>query len=441
LNQAFRVQVPEDAAPTRPYFNRPSDAQPYYNIDDPRYIDLPLPPYPVSAWVEFSEDGAEGRTGEVTQTAKQVTGWGTVMNPLMVAPAVSVRISPQDGVTPLTSKSFTLTTLVQTEKADGSSGNVHLTLPTGWRSEPTSAPFAIARAGLDQTLRFAVFPDRLEQKPYSITAVAESGGRQYREGFRTVGYPGLRPYNLYMPAIYHTSGVDVQMSTELRIGYIMGTGDAVPESLKELGVQTESVSTEDLLQGDLQKYNVIVVGIRANDARPELETHSTRLLDYVNNGGVVVVQYHYGQSFGPYPYTLPRAPGADRERVVDETAPVTFLDPQSPLLNWPNKITKDDFSGWIAGRGNGFLMTWDNRYHTALETHDPGQKPQDGGLVYARYGRGIWVYTALALYRQLPEGVPGAFRIFANLLSVPRNPAFQLPALRGGPVRPATPQR
>jgi hypothetical protein len=120
---------------------------------------------------------------------------------------------------------------------------------------------------------------------------------------------------------------------------------------------------------------------------------------------------------------------------------VTFLDPQSPLLAWPNKITADDFAGWIAGRGNGFLLTWDDRYKAVLETHDPGQMPQKGALMYVRYGRGVYVYTALSLYRQLPEGVPGAFRLFANLLSLPRNPAFRLPALQGGPVRPATPAR
>ena len=441
LDQRFRLRVAESAAPMRPYFSRPNDGQPYYDITDPRYQNLPLSPYPVSAWAEFTLDGVEVRTGQVVQTARQVTGLGTVMNPLMVAPAVSLRISPRAGVTPLASKSFPLTAVVHAEQETGAAGNVKLALPAGWRSEPAAVPFKIDRAGLEQAVRFTVFPDRLEQKPYSITAVAESAGRQFQEGFTTVGYGGLRPYNLYAPSTYRTSGVDVKISTGLRIGYLMGTGDSVPESLQDLGVQTEFVSAQDLMQGDLRKYSVIVLGIRASEARRELGTHGARLLEYVNAGGVVVVQYHYGRGFGPYPYTLPNAPGGDTERVVDESAQVVFLDPQNPLLNWPNKITADDFTGWIAGRGNGFLLTWDDRYQAALETHDPGQMPQKGGLMYARYGRGVWVYTALSLYRQLPEGVPGAFRLFANLLSLPRNPAFQLPALRGGPVRPATPAR
>jgi hypothetical protein len=297
------------------------------------------------------------------------------------------------------------------------------------------------RAGQEQRMNFQVFPARLEQKPYTITAVAESAGKQYREGFVTVGYPTLRPYNLYMPSAYRTSGVDAKLATGLRIGYIMGTGDPVPESLRSLGVQAEFLSPQDVAQADLRRYDVIVLGIRAYDARPELATHSNRLLDYVNNGGVMIVQYHYGQSFGPYPYTLPATPGGDTQRVVDESAPVQILDAQHPLLNWPNRITESDFAGWIAGRGNGFMTVWDSRYQPLLETHDPGQQPQRGGLMYARHGRGVYVYTGFSLYRQLPEGVPGAYRLFANLLSLPRNPGLRLPQLRGGPVRPDTPQR
>ena len=441
LDQRFRVRVPENAAATRPYFTRPNAGQPYYGITDPRYQNLPLAPYPVTAWAEIICDGAEVRTGQVVQTARQETGPGMVLNPLTVTPAVSVRISPQAGITPLGSKSFSLAALVHTEAEDGAKGTVRLELPSGWRADPPVASFAIGQAGQEESIRFQVFPDRLEQKPYTITAVAESGGQPYREGFVTVGYPTLRPYNLYMPAAYRTSGVDAQMASGLRIAYVMGTGDAVPESLTKLGVQAEFLSPQDVAQGDLQKYNVILLGIRAYDARPELATHSNRLLEFVRNGGVVVVQYHYGPSYGPYPYSLPATPGSDTERVVDEAAPMNFLDAQSPVLTWPNKISQDDFSGWVAGRGNGFLTYWDPRYQAPLETHDPGQAPQRGGLVYARHGRGVYVYTALALYRQLPEGVPGAYRLFANFLSLPRNPALQLPALRGGPVRPAVPQR
>ena len=423
LDQRFDVKVPDNAAATRPYFTRPNDEQPYYDIVDERYRNLSLAPYPLAAWAEFDYNGVKVRAGQTVQTARRQNGLGMVLNPLSVTPAVSVRISPQAGITPLGKKSFALSALVHTEAEGGAKGSVHLQLPPGWRSEPADAPFALERAGEEQSASFEVFPDRLEEKPYKVTAVAESGGREYREGFVTAGYPGLRPYNLYPPATYGTSGLNVKLATGLRVGYITGTGDGVPASLENLGVKTEFLSPQDLAQGDLQKFDVIVLGVRAYAARPELATNNSRLLAYVKNGGVVVVQYNtteYDHNFGPYPYSLPN----DAERVVDETSGV-HLDSKDPVLSWPNQITERDFAGWVEERGHSFLKSWDAHYQSPIETHDPDQDPQKGGLVYARYGKGVYAYVAFALYRQLPDGVPGAYRLFANLLSLPRNPALK----------------
>ncbi len=424
LDQRFGVRVPENAAATRPYFARPNDEQPYYDIVDERYLNQPLPPYPLTAWVEFSYEGVEVRAGQSVQTVRQLNGPGMVLDPLMVTPAVSVRIAPQAGITTIGDRSFAVSALVHTEAESGAKGTVRLDLPPGWRSEPAAAPFEMQRAGQEQNIGFQVFPNQLEQKSYTVTAVAEFAGHQYREGFTTVGYPGLRPYNLYMPATYRTSGVDCKIAPGLRVGYVTGTGDAVPQSLASIGIKTEFLSPQDLAQGDLQKYDVIVLGVRAYAARPELATHNQRLLDYVQNGGVVIVQYNtqqYDHNYGPYPYSLPNA----AERVVDETSRVDFLDPKSPVLTWPNQINEKDFQGWVEERGHGFLTTWDKRYEAPLEMHDPEQDPQKGGLVYAQFGRGVYAYVALALYRQLPDGVPGAYRLFANLLSLPRNPALK----------------
>jgi LmbE family N-acetylglucosaminyl deacetylase len=426
VDQRFTVKPPPDAAPTRPYFSRPNEELPYYDKLDQRYRNLSFAPYPLVACVEFNYMGVLLRASQVVQTVQQQTGQGIVLNPLMVTPAVSVRIFPDAGITPLGSKSFALSAQVHTEAEAGAKGAVRLDLPDGWHSEPASVPFALERAGQEQIVHFQVIADRLETKPYTVTAVAESGGRQYREGFITAGYSGLRPYNLYVPATYRTSGVDVKISQGLRIGYVMGTGDTVPQSLEDIGVHVQLLNAQDISSGDLQKYDVILLGVRAYTARPELATNHARLLEYVRNGGVVIVQYQsvqYDHNYGPYPYTLPN----DAERVVDEHSPVTFVDPKSPVLTWPNQISQSDFAGWVEERGHSFLKTWDPQYVAPLETHDPEQDPQRGGLVYARYGRGVYVYAAFALYRQLPDGVPGAFRLFANLLSLPRNPAFKPP--------------
>jgi LmbE family N-acetylglucosaminyl deacetylase len=419
----FTVRVPENAAATRPYFHRPDNARPYYDLADERYRNLSFAPYPLAAWVELNYAGATLRTGQVVQTVRRQVGEGLVLNPLVVAPAVSVRISPSAGATPLDSTSLSISATVRTEAEAGARGTVRLELPPGWRAEPAAAPFELGRAGEEQGVRFRLFPDRLEEKLYTVTAAAESGGRQYREGFVAAGYAGLRPYNLYQAATHRTTGVDVKVSSGLRVGYVTGTGDTVPESLENLGIRTEFLSPQDLTTGDLQRFDVILLGVRAYAARPELATNNSRLLEYVRNGGVAVVQYNtgeYNRNYGPYPYNMANG----TERVADETAAVRFLDAQSPVLNWPNRISDRDFAGWMDERGRGFLVSWDGRYEAPLETHDPGQAPQRGGLLYARYGRGLYVYTAFALYRQLPEGVPGAYRLLANLVSLPRNPGL-----------------
>ncbi|MGB9147437.1 MAG: PIG-L family deacetylase, partial [Acidobacteriaceae bacterium] len=233
-----------------------------------------------------------------------------------------------------------------------------------------------------------------------------------------VGYPGLRPYYLFTPATYLLRGVDVKTPPDLKVGYIMGTGDTVPQDLGEIGVHPHVFTPAELAQGDLSSYDAIVVGIRAYSAGDGIAAATPRLLDYVRNGGTVIVQYQSYDFPAPYPLTLGRNP----EKVVEETDPVALLDPSNPLLTWPNHITSADFDGWIEERGHSFAGSWSSQYRALTETHDPGQDPQRGGLLYARYGKGNWIYLSFAVYRQLPEGVPGAYRLLANLISAGKNP-------------------
>jgi hypothetical protein len=172
---------------------------------------------------------------------------------------------------------------------------------------------------------------------------------------------------------------------------------------------------------DLSHYSAIVLGVRAYAARDELKTYNSRLLDYVKNGGAMIVQYNtpeFDHNFGPYPYEM----GSNPEEVTDEASKIDILNPQNPVFLWPNQITSHDFEGWVEERGSKFLKSWDGHYQALLSTQDEGQEPQKGGLIYAKYGKGVYIYNAYAFYRQLPEGVPGAFRLFANLISLPKNP-------------------
>ncbi|HEY3456899.1 MAG TPA: PIG-L family deacetylase [Bryobacteraceae bacterium] len=421
LEARFTVKVPDDAAFTRPYFTRPDIEQSYYDILDERFLNRPLAPYPLAAWANFSYQGVPIRIGEYVQTVKRITGQGTVLEPLTVAPAIGVAITPRFGIVPLTGKSFPVTAVVHSNVKGPAKGDVRLQLPAGWTSEPASAPFATSDDGQDQSVTFQVEAGSLGEKPYQITAVAEYAGRRYTEGYETTGYPTLRPYFLYRPATYKFSGVDVTVAPDLKVGYIMGSGDDVPSSLEHLGIKVTSLGAADIATGDLSKYDVLLLGVRTYAAREELRTYNSRILDYVKNGGVVIVQYNtpeFDHNYGPYPYTMTSNP----EEVTDEASQVEILDPSNPIFTWPNKITQKDFSGWVEERGSKWMKTWDPRYEALLETHDEGQALQKGGLLYAKYGKGVYIYNAYAFYRELPEGVPGAYRLFANMLSLPKNP-------------------
>jgi LmbE family N-acetylglucosaminyl deacetylase len=430
-DQLVSVTAPATAELTKPYFSRPNLEQSYYDINEPQYLNLPTSPYPLTAEVHYTYQGASASMVGVVQSIHRYTGPGPVPEPLLVAPAISVSVSPEAGIVPLTNASLHLQVTVHSSVKGPAKGQVRLQLPQEWRSEPDSAPFSIASDGDEQVLTFAVLPKDVKAQPYTITAVAEYGGQQYKQGFQTTGYVGLRPYPYYRDAAYRISGVDVKVAPGLKIAYIAGTGDDVARSIEDLGINVTFLTAQDIAMGDLSSYDAIVLGIRAYAARPELKTSNNRLLEYVKNGGAVIVQYQTGEydhNYGPYPLSI----SSDPEKVVEEDNRVSIVDAKDPLLNWPNKITEADFSGWVEERGHGFMSTWDPHYIAPTEMHDVGQSPQRGGLLYATYGKGTYTYLSYAFFRQMPDGVPGSFRIMANLLSIGKNPGLNSTA---GPAK------
>jgi len=408
----FTVQVPENAQPTAPYFTRPDIEQPFYNVSDPQWRGRSFAPYPLDAWAEYSFDGLPIRIGKVVQTLQRITGPGGFYEPLVVTPAIGVSIDPTTRVLPLDGSTLPVRVTVHTQGA--AEGSVSLKLPEGWRSEPMQAEFHRKAAGDTDAIMFSVTPAAAHTGAYAIKAVAQSGGRSYESGWHSVGYPGLRPYNQYSAAELKTRKVDVKLAPGLRVGYVMGPGDLVPQAMEGMGITPHLLSSADLISGDLSAYNVIVVGIRAYSVRPDLMKAQPRLDDFVRNGGTMIVQYQSNDFPAPLPLSMN---GRMPERVVDEDSAVKLLDSSNPVLNSPNKITAADFNDWVEERGHGFLDSWDAGYTALTETADPGQDPQRGGLIVARPGKGTYIYVAYALYRQLPELVPGAYRILANLLS------------------------
>ncbi|MGD0732473.1 MAG: PIG-L family deacetylase [Terracidiphilus sp.] len=407
----YKLKVPADARPTQPYFTRPGIEQPYYDLINPAFRERSFAPWPLAAWADFTFDGLPIRIGQVVQTMQRVPGAGGVYQPLVVTPAIGVRVDPEARILPLDGSALPVRVTIHAQSK--TEGTVDLKLPPGWTSQPTEAPFHLSSPGDTEPIVFSVTPAATQAGEFTLQAVAHTAGHDYQTGWQSIGYPGLRPYNLYRPAQLLTRKVDVKLIPGLRVAYVMGTGDLVPQALEGLGASPHLLSAAEVTSGDLSAWDVILIGIRDYSARPELAAAQPRLDAFVRNGGTLIVQYQSGNFPAPFPLSMGRTP----ERVVDEQAPVKLLQPADPLLTRPNLIATADFDGWVEERGHSFLDSWDSAYTPLTETADPGQDPQRGGLLVAHPGKGTYIYVAYALYRQLPELVPGAYRILANLLS------------------------
>lgn len=420
----FKVKVPADAKFTRPYFSRPDDEQPYYNIDEPRWQALSTAPYPLESSLRVVYQGEPIEIRKVVQALHREESLGMEADPLMVEPPISLLVEPGAGAVPLKSHSFSLSCTLHSNVKGEAKGALRLKLPDGWVSKPPEYDFFTQRDGDTETVTFDVAPKNIQLKAYEIKAVAEYQGKTFEQGYRMVGYPGLRAYPYYQPATYKAVGMDVAVAPGLRAAFVPGTGDDVPRAIQNLGVATQILSAAAIQTTNLGDFDVIILGVRAYAIRPELRAQNDKLLEYVKNGGTLIVQYNlqnFDRGYGPYPFNL----GPNPAKVVDETSPIQLLDASNPLFHWPNAITAQDFAGWEEERGHGFLQTWDTRYEPLVETHDPDQPPQKGGLLVAHYGKGLYIYDAFALYRQLPSGIPGAYRIMANLVSAGKNPQWK----------------
>jgi hypothetical protein len=326
-----------------------------------------------------------------------------------VTPPVAVSI-PESVVLFPDTGAKTVEVLLRSNGA-GASGELRVEAPQGWRVQPGSASFKIAGAGEESALSFTVTPPTDAVKA-ELRAVANVGGWEIANGVRVIGYDGIPPQTIFPPSTARLVRTDVRTLAR-RVGYVMGAGDQVPQALHELGCEVTLLGADDLARDDLSRFDAIVTGVRAYNVRSDLAANQQRLLDYVQAGGTLLVQYlTVGPSgFGPYPIQIGSA------RVTVEEAPITVLNPAHPLLNAPNKIGPADFTGWIQERGLNFASQWDQRYEPLFEANDTNESPQRGITLYTRYGKGAYVFTSFSMFRQLPAGVPGAYRIFANFLS------------------------
>jgi|KBSSwiStaDraftv2_1062776.scaffolds.fasta_scaffold29356_4 LmbE family N-acetylglucosaminyl deacetylase len=420
------VGLPDDAAVSVPYFLRaPRDGAMYHWSGRRSDWGEPFEPPLLEARVMLTPEGARAivQAREVVHRYRN-QAVGEVRRPILVVPRVDVKLDPAAKVWPTGARAaqpFMVT--LQHGAAAPTSGTVQLELPAGWPAVPAQQ-FALTREEEHESLIFQVRPpDVMAPGVYEIRAVArDSAGHRYASGLAVVDYPHIRLRTLGRQAVSMVHAAPIALPPVTHVGYIRGAADRVPEALLEIGLPVDLLDAVALERSNLSQYDVIIVGSRAYETEPALLENNARLLDYVRAGGRMVVQYQQGAffngNFAPAPLTV----GQQHDRVTDETAAVTLLQPDQPVFLRPNRLGPADWTGWVQERGLYFARTWDKSYFPLLELADPGEAPLRGGLLVSALGRGTYVYTGLSFFRQLPAGVPGAYRLFLNLLDLRATP-------------------
>ena len=418
---AQSVTVPIDSRPTDIHWRHEPVADRYIVDED---VPFGAPFRPTSFRVNFEFDFGQGVSVAVDRPVEYRYSddifAGEKRTSLSVVPRFVVSMTPEIAIIPTDrDEDNEVRVTVINAGPDPTSGEVMLRLPSGWSATPETIPIRFSREDESQTVRFQVSTGGSQVGEYRVGAVVEDETEQYQRGFQLIEYPHIGRRHLGRIADGRFKVIDVSMVSDLSVGYVDGVGDAVPPAIEQLGASLEFVDSDDLAWGNLERFDVIVTGVRAYERRQDLRANNDRLLQYVENGGTVIVQYNkfeFNQAqYGPYPAQV------SRNRVTDERAPIRILENDHPLFAWPNRIATQTWDDWVQERGLYFLGDRDESYVDLVELEDsfefnPGIKR--GALVEARVGDGRWLYVGLGLWRQLPAGTPGAYALLANLLSL-----------------------
>ena len=413
------VTVPAGAPPTQPYFvARQRRTESYAWTAANR--GLPFDPPLLQVRYAMTIGGERVTRVEPAQFRMADQVRGELRRDVNVVPAVTVGVDSRLLIIPTAQTAASQRLVVQARNHGPSllTGTLTLRLPAGWRATPAEAAISL-KPGEQTSAPFVVQPPAARTPGrFTITAEAAVAGQSYNSDVQVIAYPHIQTHRVYTPATVTAQVIDLKVAT-VKVGYIMGTGDDVPDALRRMGLDVTLLEKDTLATGDLSAFDTIVVGIRASQARPDFIANHGRLLQYVEKGGTLVVQYqqpdYVAKKVLPFPAEM-------ASRVTDEEAPVEILQPAHPLFTFPNAITAADFSGWVQERNLYAFTKFDPKYVPLLAAADRGEAPQTGGEVVAAIGKGRFVYTAYAWFRQLPAGVPGAYRQFANLVSLSKAP-------------------
>ena len=418
----YRIEIPADAQPTQPYWlemPRVGAAYDWSQAGDSQTMAFSAPL--LQANVRLAINGREILIAKEIEYRQLDRIRGEVRRRIDVVPKVSVEPATDLQVIPVSSTTQPVEILltVRNNSDESVSGTAQFQMPPGWSSVPAYAEFNLEPSPATSTHSFTLtMPNTIASGEYQLLASANIEGELYFQAMEEIAYPHISTHRVYKEAITEFEVVDVAVA-DVNVAYVMGSGDLVPESLRRLGIAVSLLSDSELTTADLSQFDVIVVGIRASQTRPAFVANNQRLLDFADQGGTLIVQYQQpdfaAQNLAPFDVSMER-----NVRVVDETAPIVILEPDHPVFSFPNQITQQDFEGWVQERNNYNFTSFDReRYVPLTEAHDEGEPPSDGAMLYAPIGDGHYVYTSYSWFRQLPNGVPGAYRLFANLISLP----------------------
>jgi len=399
---------------TQPYWLETPHEQGMYNIPDQQDVGNPENPDLPKVSYEFIIEGKPVHFERRLYYKYVDPVRGEVYQPIEIAPPVTANVENKDYIF---NTQQPQTVQVKLQSFTKSTGSISIKPIAGWKITPDKIDFDKNKSD-EWTVAFTVAPADNQPKVSVFEAIATVGGKSYNMGIHRIRYDHVPGITLFPPAQAKLINIDLKTAGK-RIAYIEGAGDQMPEALTQIGYDVHQLTENEILNSDLSIYDAIVTGVRAYNVNKRLVVEQAKLMAYVNNGGNLLVQYNNNAGLvlnqvGPYPFRPMNL------RVVDENAKVTFLDPTNPVLNYPNKINQADFDGWIQERGLYFVSNIDPQYKALLQMNDVGEAPLNGSLIVTNYGKGRFVYTSLAFFRELPAGVPGAYRLFVNLLSKPK---------------------
>lgn len=399
-----------------PYWLREEHTQGMFTVNDPQLIGRAQNTPAVAVQLSFlmNQEPLELDIPLIYKWTDPVKG--ELVRPFEIVPPLFVNLS-EKVIVFNSQKAKSIGVLVKSSSSQLLKGNLKLQLPAGWKSEPASIPFELTKRGEEKSMRLMVTPAK-EESYSSLKAVAEVNGKVYDQAIQTIQYDHIPVQTVLPKAKAKAIRLDLKKEGSL-VGYIKGAGDEIPAALRNMGYEVWEMKNEEITPANLKKTDAIVMGVRALNTNDRVKYFMPDLLNYVKEGGTLIMQYNTPadltldkDQFAPYALQL------SRDRVTEENSEVRLLKPNHPVLNYPNKITVADFKDWVQERGLYFPDKWDAHFEAVLSMNDTGEQPKDGSLLIAHYGEGHYVYTGLSFFRELPEGVPGAYRLFTNLVSL-----------------------